>query len=97
MKIVISQLSSELHSQVIQALSNAQLLHKVELDTSPDLDQGKPERIRGLTSIRSRNCHLERQEDNTSVCSACGRRIPLTPQGELDLELIGQEMSLGRW
>lgn len=97
MKIEIHLSSSELHSQVIQALSDAQLLHKVELNTVPDSDQAKQEQPCGLTSIRTRNCQTERMADHSLVCTACGRKLPLTPQGGIDLARIEQEMTLGRW
>lgn len=97
MKIEIYLSSNELHSQVIQALSDAQLLHRVELNTVPDPGQPKQEQPLGLTSIRSRNCQTERMADHRLVCSACGRTIPSTPQGGVDLAQIEQEMTLGRW
>lgn len=97
MKLVLYLSSTELYSQVIQALSDAQLLHKVELSTQPDSSQSKPLRLSGPTSIRTRDCHTERQADNTLVCSACGRKIPVTPQGDVDMEQIQREILLRQW
>lgn len=95
MKIEIYLPSTELHIQVIQALLNAQLLDKVQLSVLPDPSQEKSSQFRGLTN--SRECRIERRGDNTLLCSACGRTLPSTSQGEIDLEQVAREMAFRRW
>lgn len=35
---------------------------------------------------------MERTEDNNIVCKACGRRLPSTPQGDLDFDQLVREI-----
>lgn len=95
MKIELYLSQPELQDPVIQALSDARLLDKVDLRILPDSCQSKSSQPRGLTSIR--NCNLVRMADNTLECSACGRKFPSTREGDLDLEKLEHEIALRQW
>lgn len=95
MKIEIYLSEPELHSLVIEALSAAQLIHRVAIKTLPDPSQEKSSPLRGLTTVRE--CQIARRADNTLECSSCGRTLPATPQGELDTELVASQIALRQW
>lgn len=95
MKIQIELSRPEHQNLVIQALSNAQLLDKVQLNVLPELSQEKQIQHHGLTTIRT--CYLERGEGNSLLCAACGRKLPVTPQGDLDSDQLVREIALRQW
>lgn len=95
MKIEIYLSEPQLHSLVIEALSAAQLIHRVEVRTLPDPCQEKSLPLRGLTTVR--NCQVVRRADSTLECMACGKTLPATPTGELDTELVASQIALRQW
>jgi hypothetical protein len=94
-QIEIYQHQIELLNEVIQVLLNAQLHDKVRLSVVPSAVQHESTQHSKPTKIRT--CYLERTEDNKLQCKACGRKLPSTHQGDLDLELLEREMSSRRW
>lgn len=90
MKTHIYLSQPELQNQIIQALSDAKLIDKVELSILPASSQLKLEQSHDKTKIRT--CLMERTADNSIVCKACGRKLPSTPQGDLDLDQLVHEI-----
>lgn len=95
MKIEIHLSQPELQNRVIQMLSDAQLLDKVELRTPIEPCQPRSEQRHVQT--KRRVCLVERQEDNTLICSACAQKLPATHQGDLDLDRIAFEIAARQW
>lgn len=90
MKTYIYLSQPELQNQIIQALSDAKLIDKVELSILPEPSQLKLKQPHDMTKIRT--CLMERTEDNNIVCKACGRRLPSTPEGDLDFDQLVREI-----
>ena len=91
MKTYIYLSQPELQNQIIQALSDAKLIDKVELSILPEPSQLKLKQPHDKTKIRT--CLMERTEDNNIVCKACGRRLPSTPRGDLDFDQLVRKTS----
>jgi hypothetical protein len=94
MNIQIYLHRTEFLDEVVHALSALQSRHIIELDI-----QTAPFRQKSIlrSGMTIRSCRVERQEDKTLLCSACGRKLPSTHQGELDSEQLACEMSLQNW
>lgn len=84
-----------LQNGVTQAQLNLQSIGIVELNIEPVPSQRTRVPHHGQTKIRT--CRVERGEDNTLLCSACGRKIPSTRQGEIDLEKLAHEIAFRQW
>ena len=81
-------------ARVVEELSKAQSCRKVELSIHLAGDQ----LISGKQSEPTiRVCRVRQMADKTLQCSACGRKIPSTPKGEIDKDQLALEMSLRAW
>lgn len=87
--------TSPLQNGVTQAQLNLQSIGRVELNIEHVPSQRTRVPNHGQTKIRT--CRVERGEDNTLLCSACGRKIPSTRQGEIDLEKLAHEIAFRQW
>ncbi len=80
---------------LIQVLSNEQLLDKVVINTHPVFWQQILKQRNEPTKIR--RVQVVRVADNSLQCKVSGRKLPSTHRGELDLEQLAREMSSRQW
>lgn len=92
MKIEIYLPEPSLQNEVIQALSDAQLTDKVELNVLPDPSQQKSKQRKKPTIVPVRTCHVDRGTNGKLWCMACGQKLPATPEGELDTAQLEYEI-----
>ena len=85
----------ELYNQVIQVLSNAGLLHKVELNSLRESCRRKLTQPRVPTTLRVH--HVIRREDNKLYDLESGRMLPSTSRGDLDSEQLTLEIASPKW
>lgn len=81
-------------ARVVEELSKAQSCRKVELSIHLADDQPKSGKQSEPTI---RVCRVRQMADKTLQCSACGRKMPSTPKGEIDKDQLALEMSLRSW
>ena len=79
----------ELQNQVIQALSDAQLLDKVSINTYRDCDRPKCVQVRHRP-IPHHVYQVEKLEDGSLYCSDLGQKLPLNQKGKIDMDKLGQ-------
>lgn len=80
----------------VQSQSDAQLHKKRALTHQPSPSPGSLLLQSEPTSLRIRTCRVRKGEDKMLYCQACGRQIPTTPQGTLDIEKLAHEIALQR-
>lgn len=92
MKIEIYVSEPSLLNEVIQALANQQLIDKVGLKIQRETFQQKPSPRHAPIKIRT--CYVERGGNNSLLCSACGRTIPVNHSGEIDMVSLAREFAI---
>lgn len=81
-------------AEVIEALSDRQLLDKVSLSIRPSASRPKSSQQPAKTI---HTCYVQRLAGNTLQCKVCGQKIPSTREGEIDKEQLAHEMLLRTW
>ena len=91
MKLEIHLLQPQLRSRVIQALSDAKLLDKVQLSVVSD---SSPSRHSKLTLLPTRSYQVESRADGTLWLKDSGKQLPAMSGGKLDRDRLVREMLL---